>query len=403
MDTEFLCLKLSEDQLQCSICLEVFTDPVSTPCGHNFCMVCLRSYWASSSHCQSEFKSPDEPPFKRKRTVANLKKHKLMDPVENLEDYICQKHERPLELFCRDDQTCVCQFCIETDHRTHSTVPIEKESKCIEKKEADSVEIFRALVGCIERSQAELLEVMEEKQKAAESEAEEFIKEMEQEITELKRKNTELEQISHTEEHLHFLQVRVPLFLDSVLDVIMDPVTAHPDLIISYDGKQVRDGDTVRNLCGSSQKFDEYIGVVGKEGFSSGRFYYEVQVKGNSEWELGITKESSNRKGKIKMSPENGYWTMCLRNGTEYRALDNPSVPLSLSQPPQKVGVFVDYAAGLVAFYDVGARTHIYSYNEQAFTEKLYPVFSPSVFNEDEIPDPLMITPVKQCTLNPFM
>ncbi|XP_007231425.3 nuclear factor 7, ovary [Astyanax mexicanus] len=540
-------LKLSEDQLQCSICLEVFTDPVSTPCGHNFCMVCLRSYWASSSHCQcpfckeqfsrrpelsvntfisglaaqfkksAEFKSPDEPPFKRKRvlcdycsgvkldaqsscldcglsycnnhliphkTVANLKKHKLMDPVENLEDYICQKHERPLELFCRDDQTCVCQFCIETDHRTHSTVPIEKESvklksqlwktqekveqlvqgkkkkiekvkrslkhskKCIEKKEADSVEIFRALVGCIERSQAELLEVMEEKQKAAESEAEEFIKEMEQEITELKRKNTELEQISHTEEHLHFLQVyqsichhpptknwtarsvnphpslrRALTQLQETLseeiekldetelrriqkyavDVIMDPVTAHPDLIISYDGKQVRDGDTVRNLCGSSQKFDEYIGVVGKEGFSSGRFYYEVQVKGNSEWELGITKESSNRKGKIKMSPENGYWTMCLRNGTEYRALDNPSVPLSLSQPPQKVGVFVDYAAGLVAFYDVGARTHIYSFNEQAFTEKLYPVFSPSVFNEDEIPDPLMITPVKQCTLNPFM
>ena len=77
------------------------------------------------------------------------------------------------------------------------------------------MEVFRALLRCIERSQAELLEVMEEKQKAAERQAEEFIKELEQEITELKRRDTELEQLSHTEDHLHLLQVRVPLFLNS--------------------------------------------------------------------------------------------------------------------------------------------------------------------------------------------
>ncbi|XP_053349271.1 E3 ubiquitin-protein ligase TRIM47-like [Clarias gariepinus] len=183
---------LCEDQLQCSICLDVFTDPVSTPCGHNYCMICLKEFWDSSSHCQcpvckEEF--PKRPKlrvntfisglaasFKKSiqvksnsaaekptqslvlceaccekkcaavkscltcmtsycethlelhRKVLSLKKHKLMEPVENLGDYICQKHERPLELFCRDDQTCVCQFCTETDHRTHNTVPIEEES-----------------------------------------------------------------------------------------------------------------------------------------------------------------------------------------------------------------------------------------------------------------------------------
>ena len=84
-----------------------------------------------------------------------------------------------------------------------------------EKEKADSVEVFTALICSIERSQAELLEVMEEKQKAAERQAEEFIKELEQEITELKRRDTELEQLSHTEDHLHLLQVRVPLFLNS--------------------------------------------------------------------------------------------------------------------------------------------------------------------------------------------
>ncbi|KTF79428.1 hypothetical protein cypCar_00049905, partial [Cyprinus carpio] len=52
-----------------------------------------------------------------------------MDPVSNLEDYICQKHERPLDLFCRDDQTCVCSDCSVEDHKNHNTVPIKEESE----------------------------------------------------------------------------------------------------------------------------------------------------------------------------------------------------------------------------------------------------------------------------------
>ncbi|KAF5890725.1 E3 ubiquitin-protein ligase TRIM39-like isoform X1, partial [Clarias magur] len=300
---------LCEDQLQCSICLDVFTDPVSTPCGHNYCMICLKEYWDSSSHCQCPMCKEEFPirpelrvntfisglaaSFKKSvqvksssaanqrpsttkkvlcdscteekleavksclhcgvsfctthliphKTTAKLLKHKLMEPVENLEDYICQKHERPLELFCRDDQMCVCQFCTEGDHRTHSTVTVEDElrekkiklektqaevqqmiqerwkkieeikhsvevnNKNMEKEKADVLGIFSALLRCIERNQAELLRVMEEKQKAAERQAEEFIKDLEQEITELKRRNTELEQLSHTEDHLHLLQI----------------------------------------------------------------------------------------------------------------------------------------------------------------------------------------------------
>ncbi|XP_049337915.1 E3 ubiquitin-protein ligase TRIM39-like isoform X2 [Astyanax mexicanus] len=536
---------LSEDQLRCSICLDVFTDPVSTPCGHNFCMVCLRKYWNSSSHCQcpvckrefprrpelsintfisglaSEFKKSVQEKSSRAsvkrsskskkvqcdscseekleavkscldcgvsfcdshlmphKTAAKLKKHKLMDPVENLEDYICQKHERPLELFCRDDQTCVCQFCTEGDHRTHSTVPIEEESgekktqlektqaevqqmiqerlkkiqeikhsvelnkKIREKEEADSMEIFWALVRCIERSQAELLEVMELKHKAAERQAEELIKELEQEITELKRRDTELEQISHTEDHLHLLQiypslcrpphtknwtdvsVNTPLSVESLrralsqlqehlreemekipeiklkiiqqyaVDVTLDPDTAHPKLILSDDGKQVKDGDKRQKLPDNPERFNHCVYVLGKEGFSSGRFYYEVQVSGKTKWDLGVTRESSNRKGDITLSPEDGYWTVYLRNETEYKALDSPRVPLSLKQAPQKVGVFVDYEEGLVSFYDVEVRSHIYSFTGQSFTEKLYPVFSPCLNDGGKNSAPLIITPVQ--------
>ncbi len=83
--------------------------------------------------------------------------------------------------------------------------------KNTEKERADSVELCTDLIRSIERCQSELLEVMEQKQKAAETQAEELIKELEQEITELKRRNRELEQLSHTEDHLHLLQVSVSL------------------------------------------------------------------------------------------------------------------------------------------------------------------------------------------------
>ncbi|KAK3567827.1 hypothetical protein QTP86_027229, partial [Hemibagrus guttatus] len=272
---------LCEDQLQCPICLDVFTDPVSTPCGHNFCMLCLKEFWNRSSHCQcplckEEFhKHPelrvnmftaalaapfiksvqvtssttaDKLPLKTKKvlcdscteeklealkscldcgvsycnthlmlhkTTANLMKHKLIDPVENLENYICLKHERPLESFCRDDQIqlgktqakvqqMIQERLKKTEKIKHS---VKLNEKTTEKEKADVVKIFSNLMRCIERNQAELLNVMEEKQKAAERQAEEFIKELEQEITELTRRNTELGQLSHTEDHLHLLQI----------------------------------------------------------------------------------------------------------------------------------------------------------------------------------------------------
>uniref|UniRef100_A0A3B4X8J9 RING-type domain-containing protein n=1 Tax=Seriola lalandi dorsalis TaxID=1841481 RepID=A0A3B4X8J9_SERLL len=43
---------LSEDQFLCSICLDVFTDPVSTPCGHNFCKNCITTHWDNNVPCQ---------------------------------------------------------------------------------------------------------------------------------------------------------------------------------------------------------------------------------------------------------------------------------------------------------------------------------------------------------------
>ncbi|XP_052465075.1 E3 ubiquitin-protein ligase TRIM39 isoform X14 [Carassius gibelio] len=521
------------EEIQCSVCLDVFTDPVSTPCGHNFCKICLNKCWDNSQtcscpYCKETFKQrPDlkinttlrelVDHYKKKSLekttevlcdfceerklkalksclvcqssycethlephlrVTRLKKHKLMDPVSNLEDYICQKHERPLDLFCRDDQTCVCSICSVKDHKNHNTVPIEEESqekktelmktqkdvqlmiqnrikkiqdikhsaevrkRNTEKEKAVRVELFTDLIRSIERHQTELLEMMEEQQKAAEKQEQELIEELEQEITELKMRNTELEQLSHTEDHLHLLQIHSSLcssrntrnwpeismkthesletlrraltqLKDTIdekltltvstelkwmqqyaVDVTLDPDTAQPNLILSDDGKQVRDGDITQKLPDKPERFDTCVNVLGKEGFSSGRFYFEVQVKGKTNWDLGVARESINRKGQITLRPSDGYWIVWLRNGDEYKACDDPRVSLSLRVKPQRVGVFVDYEEGLVSFYDVESSSHIYSFTAQSFTEKLYPFFGPSLNYGGKNSSPLIITPV---------
>ncbi|KAL0194081.1 hypothetical protein M9458_012377, partial [Cirrhinus mrigala] len=102
-----------------------------------------------------------------------------------------------------------------------------------------------------------------------------------------------------------------------------------------------------QNLPDNPERFDSCVCVLGKEGFSSGRFYFEVQVKGKTEWDLGVARESINRKGKITLSPSDGYWIVALRNGYEYTACAGPTVSLSLRLRPQRVGVFVDYEEGL--------------------------------------------------------
>ncbi len=178
------------------------------------------------------------------------------------------------------------------------------------------------------------------------------------------------------------------------VDVTLDPDTAQPELILSDDGKQVRCGDIRQKLPDKPERFDACVCVLGKEGFSSGRFYFEVQVKGKTNWDLGVVRESINRKGKITARPSDGCWSVILRNGDEYKACDDPLVSLSLRVKPQRVGVFVDYEEGLVSFYDVESSSHIYSFTAQSFTEKLYPYFSPSLNYGGKNSSPLIITPV---------
>ncbi|KAI2662800.1 Erythroid membrane-associated protein [Labeo rohita] len=177
-------------------------------------------------------------------------------------------------------------------------------------------------------------------------------------------------------------------------DVTLDPDTAHQYLILSEDGKQVRRGEKKQNVPDNPERFDKCGNVLGKQAFSSGRFYFEVLVKGKTDWDIGVARKSITRKGKITLSPQNGYWTLRLRNGNQYSACAGPTVSLSLKVKPQKVGVFVDYDEGLVSFYNLESRSHIYSFSEQWFTEDLYPFLNPCTNIKRKYSAPLIISPV---------
>uniref|UniRef100_A0A672FTT7 B30.2/SPRY domain-containing protein n=1 Tax=Salarias fasciatus TaxID=181472 RepID=A0A672FTT7_SALFA len=384
----------SEDQLLCSICLEVFTDPVTTPCGHNFCNECITQHWNT-------------------KVISDCP--------------LCNKQFRPRPEL--NVNTLLIRECV-------------KMSKAaVDREKAEGVEVFTALKECVERGLKQLMERMEEEEEAREKQAEGLVRDLEEEICELMKRSSEVEQLFLSEDHLHLLQgfsslkaapptkdwtevrvrpssyegtvVRAVAQLEENLskemkklfeadlkrkqqfavDVTLDPDTAHHELILSDDGKQVTCGNKRKKLPDHPERFDYSVCVLGKQSFSSGKFYFEVQVKGKTNWDLGVSKESINRKGKITLNPDKGFWTTYLRNGNHYSA---PAVRLSLRSAPEKVGVFVDYEEGLVSFYDVAAAALIYSFTGCCFTDRLLPFFSPEPNDGGKNSAPLIICPVNQ-------
>uniref|UniRef100_A0A673JZQ5 Bloodthirsty-related gene family, member 1 n=1 Tax=Sinocyclocheilus rhinocerous TaxID=307959 RepID=A0A673JZQ5_9TELE len=496
---------LSEEQFTCSICLDVFTNPVSIPCGHSFCSSCITSYWEGQGKscfcplCKESFRKRPElhinhtlkeitEQFKRMAEITLSAprsapadspslpfsapkpgvQHRTVELVSGAGSNgpQCPRHGHSLELFCKTDQTCICVTCAEREHYGHSVIEAKREMNikkvsCLfvygsvnaEQEKAGTVSMFAELMKAVEKSQAELLEVVEMGQRAAELRSQAFIRELQTEISELRNRCSSLNQLTQSQDQVSFFKVsfktslpvtksweevaltpdptagavlrnvtqmveevqealrrlsaiffsppfplsspislfKCVLFLSSV-DVTLDQDSAHPRLIISEDGKQVHCSDRYQVVPDTTERFDRVVCVLGRQGISSGCHYWEVVVGEKTDWDLGIASRSINRKGKIAANPANGFWFLSLRDKHEYVFRTEPSVPIIVQTKPQCVGVYVDYEKGQLSFYNADTKSLIFTFTD-SFAETLYPFFSPCTNKSGKNEAPLIIYP----------
>ncbi|XP_074526940.1 E3 ubiquitin-protein ligase TRIM35-like [Halichoeres trimaculatus] len=153
--------------------------------------------------------------------------------------------------------------------------------------------------------------------------------------------------------------------------VILDPNTAHGWLYLSDDLTSVRRGDIHQQLPVNPERNTYYVNVLGSEGFSSGKHSWEVEVGDHPGWNVGLVKESADRKGERVASPEYGVWCLCHRNGKYTNGLGET---VTMKKSLQRIRVQLDYDRGKVSFYDPEVMSHIYTYRN-LFTETVFPYF----------------------------
>ncbi|XP_053471040.1 tripartite motif-containing protein 16-like protein [Ictalurus furcatus] len=323
----------SVDQFSCPVCLDLLKVPVTIPCGHSYCKVCINGCWnqedqkgvyscpqcrdtftprpvlhrnnmlaevveklkktevqaASPAHCyagpgdvECDFctgrkhkaiksclmclASFCETHLKPHYEVSSWKKHTLVKASKQLQEKICSEHKL-IEIYCRTDQTFICYLCTMDNHKGHVTVAAERAEKQSELKEElmkaqqriqekqkkvqelkqtvnmiksraqtaveDSEIIFTEMISSMEKKRSEVTELIRAQEKAELSRAERLLEQLEQEITDLQRRVTELEQLSHTQDHIHFLQSFRSLCVSSGHED-SPSITVHQHL--SFDG-----------------------------------------------------------------------------------------------------------------------------------------------------------------------
>uniref|UniRef100_A0A8C4TP16 Uncharacterized protein n=1 Tax=Erpetoichthys calabaricus TaxID=27687 RepID=A0A8C4TP16_ERPCA len=166
-----------------------------------------------------------------------------------------------------------------------------------------------------------------------------------------------------------------------ITHVTLDPDTAHPHLVVSADGRRVQNLFKDQRVPDTPLRFDTWHFVLGRESFTSGQQYWEVDVKERADWYLGVVSESAQRKGRVSLKPQSGYWIVRLNSG-ELTALTDPETTLRLRAISQMVGVHLDCDDGRLSFYSVEDHWHIYTFNG-GVTGKLYPLFEPGSEGEE--------------------
>ncbi|XP_062874742.1 E3 ubiquitin/ISG15 ligase TRIM25-like [Trichomycterus rosablanca] len=229
--------KLKKTKLQTASSAHRYTKPGDVECdlcsgtkhkAVKSCLMCLASF------CETHLKPHYE--------VPAWKKHTLVEACGDLQEKICSQHDKPIESYCRTDRSFICSLCLKDQHKGHNTVPVqtersekqnklkdeqrksqqriqEKQKKLQELQNTVSIikgraeaavenneKIFTELISFMEKKCSEMKKLIRDQEEAELSLAEQLIQQLEQEITELMRRVDELEELSQSHDHIHFLQ-----------------------------------------------------------------------------------------------------------------------------------------------------------------------------------------------------
>uniref|UniRef100_A0A803TB58 Zinc finger protein RFP-like n=1 Tax=Anolis carolinensis TaxID=28377 RepID=A0A803TB58_ANOCA len=303
----------------------------------------------------------------------------------------------------------MCAFKTQTD--TESQVLL-KQTKAGREK---TVAAFKQLHQFLEEQEKLLLSQMEEVEKEIESKREEHMANLSEELSGLENiiREMELKCLQPASEFLQDIKSTlqrcearkefkkpdiyplelkwkiwdygdIALFLEGIMkqvrdeltsgftlqkaNVTLDPDTAHDHLILSEDRKSVTYGNTSQNLPDNPKRFKNTSFILGCDGFTSGRYFWEICVGEEDQWMAGVARKSMERKGDFVCGPEGGIWAIGKWGGA-YRVANSPHhLTLPLNSELKRIRVSLNYAGGQVAFYDADTGAHLYSFSGASFT-----------------------------------
>uniref|UniRef100_A0A8C3K1F4 Zinc finger protein RFP-like n=1 Tax=Calidris pygmaea TaxID=425635 RepID=A0A8C3K1F4_9CHAR len=415
-------VEILQDEAHCSICLEIFQDPVSIHCGHSFCRSCITETWeglTTNFSCPQCRETVSWKRLRPNRELANMveaaKRLNLQQDreVEGGENF-CEEHQEPLKLFCQDDKRLICVVCDRSKvHRDHSVVPMGEAAQ-------EGASIFREgqrrqtqgpqcrcpsvfLGRGTYRKMHEFLEKQESSLLAQLEQLDTEIRKAHEEILQRLLEETTRETLSHSLQISPQLEKKFSGFttkfaaikqgLEKVpgtegrsrkgnaivllAQMTLDPETANPWLYLSKDCKLVRSKERPKqNLPSNPKRFKVNHCVLGSRGFTSGWHRWDVEVHGEGVWAIGVAKESVPRDREFVPNPSNGIWALH-HTHNEYVALTSPCVTrLTLRRVPKRIRICLDYEEGRVVFFDAKSKERIFAFPPASFQgERVFPCF----------------------------
>ncbi|XP_051487390.1 nuclear factor 7, brain-like isoform X1 [Apus apus] len=396
------------EELTCVICCDLFSEPVMLDCMHHFCRACIQGYWDSCDRVPSCPQCRREFPGRAFRThylLAGLvekvrrsgsaeHQHKMQ---KHLEEALQARREEMGNLSQRKRaaQEAIggltkvsgeLNVKIRAEFaRLHQILEEEERAVLAElgKKEEQSLVQLRGDVQCLEEGMSVLQRDIERIEQALSTMEEVSLLEVESldirpSVCVETQPAFDLERYRDSHggplQYIFWRQMLRSL-CPAPAPLTFDPESAHPSLVFSRDLTAVTERNRPCAVPSSPRRFLQCVNVLSSQTFDSGQHYWEVWVGTKTKWDLGVAAEDVDRAAKVKLCPENGYWTLRLRNRTEYWATTTPWVRLAPRRPPRKVGVFLDCQEGIVAFFDAENMSHLFTFH-QVSAERYCPFFS---------------------------